>query len=200
MKSTEFVNNTRGRSHVVILQPLAQNFLPSALYFLAVSTQNSLDLALGLRRTHKVDPFGFGMLRLGSEDFYLVATLELMAHRHQFVVDLGSDTMRAKESMDSKSKIKCGTICRHCLDFTFGRENEDFTGKEVELDGIEKVHRVGLRIIKDLLYGAQPVVQLIVIIALLVMFLIFPMGGKSLFGNFVHSIRPDLYLNPLARS
>ena len=69
------------------------------------------------------------MLRLGSENLYLVTALELVAQRHELVVDLGTDAMTAKESVYLECKIECRASGRHSLYLALGGEDEDF-GRE----------------------------------------------------------------------
>ena len=143
------------------------------------------------------------MLRLRGENFHLVAALQMVAQRHEFMVDLGPDAMGAKEGMDLESKVEGCASGGHGHDFALGGEDEDFAGKKVELDGVEEVHGVGLRVVEDFLDGAQPVVEFAVagvhFLRAVVAFLVFPVGGKSLLGYFVHAVGAYLHLYPAAR-
>lgn len=49
-----------------------------------------------------------------------------MAQRHEFVVDLGTDAMTAKESVYLECKIECRASGRHSLYLALGGEDEDF--------------------------------------------------------------------------
>ncbi len=82
-----------------------------------------------------------------------------MAQGYEFVVDLGTDAVATEESMNLEGKVEGSTACRHGFDFAFRREDEDLRCKEVQFDGIEEVHGIGLRVVENLLDGAQPVVQ-----------------------------------------
>ena len=68
--------------YVVLLQELAEHLLSLLLQFTAVTTQDGLNLGLGLCGAHEVDPGGVDMLRLGCQDFHLVATLQFVAQRY----------------------------------------------------------------------------------------------------------------------
>ena len=116
------------------------------------------------------------------------------------MVDLGTNTVAAQESVYLESKVESRTAGWHRLDLTLRRKDEYLAGKKVELDGIEKVHGIGLRIVKDLLDGAQPVVQLALILGDLheVALFVFPMSGKSLLGHLVHFVGTNLHLYPTA--
>ncbi len=139
------------------------------------------------------------MMRFGGEDLHLVATLQSMTHGHQLMVHLGTNTMRAQEGVDREGEIEHCTIGRHRLDLALRRKDKDFAGKEVQLNSIEEVHGIRLGIIKNLLDGAQPFVQLILILSNLALsaILVFPVGCQSLLGNLVHTIRANLHLNPM---
>ena len=100
--------------------------------------------------------------------------------------------------MDAEGEVQCRTSCRHGLDFSLGGEYENLGSEEVELDGVEEVHGVWLWVVKNLLDGTQPFVQLGLILGIFDVFslLIFPVGGKPLLGYFVHAVRAYLYLYP----
>ena len=76
-----------------------------------------------------------------------------MAQRYQFVVDFRPDAVATDEGVDLESEVEGGASCWHRLDFTLGREHENLACEEVELDGIEKVHRVGPLILWN--YGTK---------------------------------------------
>ena len=117
------------------------------------------------------------------------------------MVDLGANTMTAKEGVYAESKVECCAASRHRLDFALWGENKDFTGKQVQLDRVEEVHGVGLRIVKNLLDGAEPLVQFGLVLSVFFLFLtlfVFPVGRESLLGNLVHAVTAYLHLNPSA--
>ena len=101
--------------------------------------------------------------------------------------------------MDREGEVEHGTVCRHRLDLTLGREDKYLAGEEIQFDGIQEVHRVGLWVVQDLLDGTEPLVQLSLILCdtiFLSPLLVFPVGSKSLFRYLVHTVRTDLHLNP----
>ena len=102
--------------------------------------------------------------------------------------------------MDGEGKVECRTTGRQGAYLSLRCKHEDLRGKEVQLDGVEEVHRVGLRIVENLLDGSQPLVQLIFILRVFAIYtvFIFPVGGKALFRNLVHAVGTDLYLYPTA--
>ena len=138
------------------------------------------------------------MLGVTGEDFHLITAFQFVAERHQLVVHLGTDTMATQESVNLEGKVESRTTGGHGLDFTLRCENEDFGSEEVELDGVEEVHGIGLWIVEDFLDGGEPVAQFSLVLSYLFSLLVFPMGGKSLFGHFVHALRTDLNLYPPA--
>jgi len=99
--------------------------------------------------------------------------------------------------MDLEREIEHRASCRHGLHLALGCEHEYLGSKQVELDGIEEIHCVGLRVVQYFLDGTQPVVQFLVVIFGFFL-LVFPVCGKALLCQFVHSVRPDLYLDPLS--
>ena len=100
--------------------------------------------------------------------------------------------------MDGEGKVECCTSCGHRLDFPLGGKDEYLRGKEVQLDGVEEVHCVRLRVVQDFLDGAEPVVQLVLVLREfgLLAVLVFPVGGKALLCHLVHAVRAYLHLNP----
>ena len=79
------------------------------------------------------------------------------------MVYLGTDTVVAKECMYAVCKVQGSAVLRHCLDVTFWREYEYFGGVQVQLYCVEEIKRVGLRVVKYLLDGVQPVLELVVV-------------------------------------
>ena len=123
----------------------------------------------------------------------------MMAQRHELVVHLGTDTMRAEEGVYLESEVERRTSGRHSLDFALRCEYEYLACEEIELDSVEKVHRIGLRVVKNLLDCRQPVVEFgIVVNVFVVAFLVLPVCCKSLFCHLVHMVGAYLHLNPLA--
>ena len=123
-----------------------------------------------------------------------------MRQRHQFVVDLGTDTMTPQEGMDGEGKVEGRTTRRHRLYLTFWGEDKYLAGKEVQFDGVEEVHCIGLRVVENLLDGAQPVVQFCLVLRIFLVLqtvLIFPMGCKPLLCHLIHAVRAYLHLYPL---
>ena len=121
-----------------------------------------------------------------------------MAQRHELVVYLGTDTMRPQEGMDAEGKVQRRASSRHRLDLTLRCEDENLRSEEVEFDSVEEIHGIGLWVVKNLLDGAQPFVQFRLVLRKLFLHavLVFPMGGKPLFGNLIHTVRTDLHLYP----
>ena len=103
-----------------------------------------------------------------------------MAQWHKLMVDLCSNAMTAKESVDLESKVERRTACRQGFDFAFWREHKDFGSKKVELNAVKEVHCIRLWVIKYFLYGAQPIVEFALVLAVFFAIFIFPMGSKAL--------------------
>ena len=198
MEGSQLIGYSHGVFNIVVLEEGTENFLSLFLYLASVTTQDGLDLSLSLGSGNETNPRTLYVLRLRGENLHLVATLQFMTQWHELMVHLGSDTVRAQEGVDAEGKVECRTARRHGLDFALGGEHKDFRGKEVELDGVEEVHGVGLWVVKDFLDGAQPVVQFVFVLGELLLHavLVFPVGSKALFGYFVHAVGTYLHLNP----
>ena len=194
----EFVDDRRSQFKTVLFEPFLQRFLAFFLDFAVGTAQTRLNFSLRLRRRDEIEPFGLHVLRLRRKNLDLVAALQTMAERNEFVVDLRADAMRTEERMDLEGEIERGTVCGHRFEFAFRRENEDFAGEKVQFDGVEEVHRVGLRVVENFLDGANPVVEFGFVLVFLAVFagLVFPMGGKALFGDVVHAVGTNLDFNP----
>ena len=101
--------------------------------------------------------------------------------------------------MDREGKVESRTACRQGADFALGGKYEYLACKEVELDGVEEVHGIGLWVVQYLLDGAQPLVQLVLVLGVFLAntVLVFPMGSKALLGYLVHTVGAYLHFNPL---
>ena len=183
---------------LMTVKEFREDTLALFLRLTVVSAEYGLNLSLCLGRRNKVHPRGIHMLGITSEYLHLVAALQLVAKRHKFVVDLCTDTMTAQEGMNLEGKVKGRTTGRHGLDFALRSEHENLGSKEIELDGIEEIHGVGLRVVENLFDGGEPVAQFAFVLGNLCALLVFPMGGKTLLGHFVHTLGTNLHLNPPA--
>ena len=148
----------------------------------------------------RIPPWVNFVLRFRGEDLYLVTTIQLMTQGHELMVHLRADAVAAEEGVDGEGKIEGGSSRRHRLDFSLWGEDEDLRGEEVQLDGVEEVHGVGLWVVEDLLDGAQPVVELVLVLRVFLFntVLVFPVGSETLLRDLVHTVRTDLYLYPSA--
>ena len=73
----------------------------------------------------EAQPRRLRMLRLGGEDFDLVAIVEQGAQRDDAAVDLGADGLVAKVGVDRISEIDRGRALGQLDQFALGREGED---------------------------------------------------------------------------
>ena len=125
-----------------------------------------------------------------------------MRQRHKTVVYLRSDAVGTQECVNLECKVKCRAVGWHCDDVTLRSKHKYLRRKQVELDGIEEVHRVRLRVVENLLDSLQPSVQFVLRYALRIhrvaVILIFPVSGKTLFCDVIHVGRAYLHLYPLA--
>ena len=99
--------------------------------------------------------------------------------------------------MDGEGKIERRGASGHILEVAFGGEHQDFVGIEIELDSIEQIERIWLRVVKDFLDGIEPAVELALVVRR-ILILVLPMRGKSLLRDVIHTIGTNLHLNPFA--
>ena len=183
---------------LLLFKPFVERVLTLLLYLAVLSSEYGLYLSLGFGRGGEVEPFGFHVLRFRGEHLHLIAALQLVAQWHELVVHLGADAVRAEHGVDGEGEVEDGRSRRHGLHLTLRREDEYLRCEQVELDGVEEVHGVGLRVVEDLLDGGEPVVELALVVLGLSAFLVFPVGGEALLCDLVHSVGADLHLYPLS--
>lgn len=106
VKILEFVDQCSRRLKIFLAKESIENFLALLLLFAGGTAEGSRDFSLCLSRCDIVEPFGTDGGRLGSEDFDLVATGQMMAHRDKAVIDFGADAMAANHGVDGKRKVK----------------------------------------------------------------------------------------------
>ena len=113
------------------------------------------------------------------------------------MVDLRTETVASHKTMDGEGKIERRGTSRHILEVAFGGEHQDFVGIEIELDSIEQIERIWLRVVKDFLDRIEPAVEFALVVRR-ILILVLPMRSKSLLCNVVHTIGTNLHLNPFA--
>ena len=102
--------------------------------------------------------------------------------------------------MHAESEVEDCAACRHCLELSFWRHDENLVGKEVELDGVEEIDGVGLWVVQDFLDLIEPLVEPVVgAIRRVVAVLVLPMSRKAVLCDVVHAAAAYLHLDPLAR-
>ena len=157
--------------------------------------QVSIDSCTRPCRRDEIQPFRLRVLRTGGQDLHLVATCQLMAERHQTMVDFRADTFVSDVRVKGISEVQSRGSLRQSLDITFRSKDKYLGGKKIQFDRVEEVQSIRVRAFQYLGDGLQPFVELRIL--LYVMLLIFPMGGKALLGDLVHTAAADLYLHPL---
>ena len=151
---------------------------------------------MSLAGGNKLQPFVAGSLVFGGENFHLVAAFEHMAHGYQLMVDFGADATVAQLAVHLEGKIQGGGSLSQGFDLSLGGKYEDFGRKQVHLDGVQHIEGVGLGAFQNLLDGEYPMVELVVFFDFAQF--VFPVGGKTPFGNAVHSGTADLDFDPIA--
>ncbi len=156
MEAAQLVDYRAVYFHVLFLKELAQRLLAQGPFLALVAAQQCAYLAFCLGCVGVLYPFGLDVLRARREYLHLVSALQLVAQRHEFVVDLCAYAVAAEERVYGECEVERGSPRRHGLYLALGGEDKDFVGEQVELYRVEKVECVGLRVVKDFLYGVKP--------------------------------------------
>ncbi len=124
------------------------------------------------------------MLALGSKNLNLLSSLcsLWLSGIHCAWFTLAAMQWLPRKVCIWKAKSRAVQPAGIVLISPFGVKTKISLSEEVELDGIEEVHGIRLRIVQNLLDGAEPVVQLVLIFCIFtfVSFLVFPVGSKPL--------------------
>ncbi|MNY16876.1 hypothetical protein D3C86_1501670 [compost metagenome] len=109
------------------------------------------------------------------------------------MIYFGPDTFCANIGMDLEGKVERCSAKRQLEQGTLRGKNEDLVRKEVHFKIIQKVERIGFRVVQHFPHFHDPLVQTIVVTR----FFIFPVCCKTFFCNFIHPLGTDLYFYPL---
>ena len=131
MEATNLVDIRAVLRYVILGEELIDHLLPSLACITLLTTQHRHDFRRCLGGGSDIEPGTIHMLTLRCENLHLVATLQLMAHWHQFVVHLGADAMTTYEGVDGEGKIESCASCRKGSDFSLRCEDEDFGSIEI---------------------------------------------------------------------
>ena len=195
----EFVNIRAVGFHICLTEELGELTFAFLLLLALFSSQDGLNLVLGLSGSYELKPFTLHLRLLGGKDFYLIATAKDVVEGDKRVVDLGADAVGSHKGVDGECEVEGSTANGHLLGIALGRHDEELVGVEVELDGVEEVHTARLWVVEDFLDGLKPLVEFaFTFLGGLFTIFVFPVGGKALFGNFVHALATNLNFYPLA--
>ena len=149
------------------------------------------NLGARLSCDYNVQPVLLGRLVLAGQDFHLVAALQFLSDGHVLVADFGSDALVAHLGVDAVGKIQNGGSHGQFEQVAFGREHKHFVFNQILLELVHQLHvvagfqhaaHVGQPFVHTALSAPDAFVS--------------PVGGKSVFGNIVHSFRANLHLHP----
>ena len=172
-------------------------FLASAVdQWLTVFTQGLAQACAGLGCGEEVDPFGLRIGVLRGEYLHLVAGTEPMVQGHQFVVDLAGYAAQADVAVERERHVEDSGSGRQREQFALGGEHYYFRREQVELERVEEVDGARLWVVEYVLDRTEPYGQLAFFVAFADF--IFPVGGKTSFGDVVHAPGSYLDLNPVA--
>ena len=99
--------------------------------------------------------------------------------------------------MEREGEIQCRSVLGHGLEVALRGKDEYLVSIEIELDVVQEVNGIGLRVVQDFFDGLQPLGQLALVLASSALFVL-PVGGEALFGHVVHPLTAYLHLYPLA--
>src|SRR6202011_3314721 len=122
-----------------------------------------------------------------------IARLERVAQRHHSAVYARADQVMAHLRVNSIREVDNGRALREVEQITLGREDEDFFGKEVVLDGREEFLRI-VEVLLPLDKSSEPREALGLAQLGGAALLVVPMRRDSLFGHLMHLARADLHL------
>ena len=165
-----------------------EHFFTLLLQLSLLTAQYGMNLGLCLGGGNVVQPICRHQHIPAGKNLHLVATLQTMRQRHQTMIHLGTYAMGTQCRVYAEGKIQYGTLRWHGLEITLRSNHHYLVGIQIQLDGIQKVHGIGLGVIQYLLDGREPLLQLVFAILLsLASILVFPMGSKTLLCNIVHA-------------
>ena len=162
----------------------------------AAVLERTAQARLALGSNQELVPFGLGLLRVRGQHLHLVATGQTVRHGHQLVVDLAGNAVCAQLGVQHEGHVQHRGVLGQRDGLALGREHDNLAGKEVELDGVQEVQRIGLGVLEDVLDGLQPCGQLALFLALAN--LVLPVGRKSALGDVIHVPAAYLHLHPIA--
>lgn len=119
-----------------------------------------------------------------------------MREGDELVVDFAGYAVDAELGVEGEGHIEHRRTGREGEQLPLGGKDDNLCGEEVEFEGVEEVDSVGRGVVEDVLDCLEPDVELTLLLVL--PYLVFPMGGKALFGYLVHAARANLHLYPVA--
>src|SRR5690554_1755397 len=117
-----------------------------------------------------------------------------MIERDQLVIHFSSNTFVSDIGVNFKCHIKSGSTFGQYFHIPFGCKNHHFCTKEIQLKIIQKLKRIRVWSFKNFTNTFEPIIKLRFPITAP---FIFPVSGKSTLCNLVHTLTPNLYLDPL---
>ena len=156
--------------------------------------QELADFRLGLWGFADAQPVGGRALAGGGgHDLHPVACFQRGIQRHNLAVHLGAHALVAHGGMDAVGKVQGRGALGHGDHVALGGKEENLLGKQIGLEGIDKLLAVAGFIlpVQNLTHPEQLAVQVIAPAAAL---LVAPVGGNAVLSHTVHLPGADLHL------
>ena len=128
---------------------------------------------------------------LGGDDLDDIAVLQAVVKLHQPAVHLRADHVVADGRVDVVGKVDGRRAAGEVNDVALRREHKHLVGEHVHLQRVDEI--LGVRALLIFEQAAHPLVVLLIARALSVL-LVLPMCRDAVFGDLVHLLRADLYL------
>ena len=119
--------------------------------------------------------------------------MQYIFNRYILLVYFGRNAFASQLRVDGKGKVEHGSPFGQFDQFAGRSEDIYLVFVEIHLEILHQIQRIVLLFFQGGTYGVEELIQA----AFLFHTFVFPMGGKTLFGNVVHSFTTNLDFNPL---
>ena len=142
---------------------------------------------------HEIHPRRIRHRALGGDDLHGLAVAQRSAQRRQAPIYLGGDAAVADVGVHGVGEVHHGGAARQAQDLALGREHVDLVGEQVDLDALEEV--LGGAALLHVDQVREPLARAIVLAALGLVDLVFPVRGDAGLGHAMHVLGADLHFD-----